>query len=82
MVPAALSFILGVRFIFQGFGPETLAAVGFIVGPVVILIALAIAVPSGLFLRRGGRTLFAMAMILAAVSTSSLGYFLVTTYLP
>ena len=81
LVPAVLAFILGVRFIVQGFGPETLAAVGFIVGPLIILIALAVAVPAGMFLRRGGKTLFTTATVIAAVSTLSLGYFLAAAYL-
>lgn len=70
LVPAALGLILGVRFIVQGFGPETLAAVGLIVGPLLILLVLAIAVPALFFLRRGGKTPFFIAVIVTAASTA------------
>ncbi len=68
LVPAVLGFILGVRLIVQGFGPETLAAVGLIVGPLLILLVLAIAVPVVIFLRRGGMIPFFIAMGVAAAA--------------
>ncbi len=65
-MPSALGFALGVRFILQGFGPETLAAVGLIVGPLLILLVIAIAVPALMFLRRGGKTPFFISIGIAA----------------
>ncbi len=68
LVPAALVILLGVRFIVQGFGPETLAAVGLIVGPILILLAIAIGVPALMFLRRGGKVPFFTAIGIAAAA--------------
>lgn len=68
LVPSALGFVLGVRFIVQGFGPETLAAVGLIVGPLLILLVIAIAVPALIFLRQGGKTPFFISIGIAAAA--------------
>lgn len=70
LLPAAIFFTLGVRFFVQGFGPETLAGIGFIVGPILVMMAAAIAVPAGIFLARGGRTRFIIAMVVTALSTA------------
>ena len=62
LAPAAISFFLGVAFFIQGFGDDALAAVGFIVGPVLALLALVIAVPAVLFLSLRGKPLFITTM--------------------
>lgn len=77
MVLAALGVIRGALFIVQGFGPETLAAVGFIVGPLLFLLAIAVALPAGMFLRKGGKFFFFFAFgltgaVLLFVASSAL----------
>lgn len=62
LVPAALMLLLGMWLFIQGFGGEALAAVGFIVGSVLALLALLFAVPPILFLVLRGKPAFIVAM--------------------
>ena len=52
LVPAAWLLVLGSYLFTRGFGPEALAAVGWILGPVIGLGAILSAVPGMLFLFR------------------------------
>lgn len=70
LVPAAILLTLGVRFFVQGFGPETLAGIGLIVGPILVMMAAAIAVPAGLFLARRGKARFIIAVVVTVLSTA------------
>lgn len=67
LVPAAIALFFGVAFFIQGFGDEALAAVGLLVGPILAMLAAAIAVPAILFLVRGGKTRFIIAMGITVV---------------
>lgn len=62
LAPAFLSFVVGVGFFIQGFGDGALAAVGLIVGPVLMMLAFIIALPVVLFLARQGKPLFIITM--------------------
>ncbi|MDO5734922.1 MAG: hypothetical protein Q4P15_00440 [Propionibacteriaceae bacterium] len=70
LVPSVLAMARGVVYFIQGFGDETLAAVGFIVGPILFVLALTVVVPSVLFLTRRGKPAFIVAMSFA-------GFFLI-----
>ena len=72
LLPAAWALFFGVAYFIQGFGDDALAALGLLVGPILVLLATAVALPAVLFLVRRGTSLFIMAMcatpvLLAAV---------------
>ena len=67
LVPAAWGLVLGSYLFTRGFGPEALAVVGWIAGPVVGLGAVLFAVPAILFLFRRGKPLFFTALAIPAV---------------
>lgn len=64
LVPAAIALFFGVAFFIQGFGDDALAAIGLLAGPILAMLAAAIAVPAILFLVRGGKARFIIAMVI------------------
>ncbi len=62
LAPAAVSLVLGIGFFAQGFGDDALSAVGWFVGAILMLFAVAITVPTIWFLARRGKAPFIVAM--------------------
>ncbi|RMB61727.1 hypothetical protein EAX62_03635 [Tessaracoccus antarcticus] len=74
-MPAAWALFFGVAYFIQGFGDDALAALGLIVGPILGILACAVALPAVLFLVRQKKSLFVVTMCVAPLLLLAVGFF-------